>query len=214
MNKINSIILLSTSLLIIGACKNKNVDKESVSNDNETEITIETSDIKEKHSSIFKNGKFESNAYDLSIDKAELKHNNLSNYDTLVITFTVNNKLNENIIPKEIFQNLFFIKQKDETSEYQLHSEFAYQQEASELLFPLYDQNGNLVDDETYDINEKKQNEFKQTIGNKLEAELLPGKKVQTVILVNVENSEYPITFSLDENLPMKEKENYIINLK
>ncbi len=221
MKKVSLLGILSMWLLVFGACgkndKNSNDVIESSSDIEKTEVTIETSsDVQhnESHSSIFKAGKFISNAYDLSIDKTELKHNNSSDYDVLVITFTVNNKLDDNIVPKELFQDLFIIKQQDETSEHQLYSEMAYQDEAPELLFPLYDSKGDLVDDDIYEVNEHKQKEFKETVGNKLDSELLPGKEVQTVILVNVENSEYPVTFSLDENLPMKEKEDFVVKLK
>lgn len=219
MKKFSLYGLLGLSIIILGACSPEKTDKETTTietNSKKTEITTEgTSESQngESHSSVFKDGNFTSNAYDLSIDKTELKHNNSSDYDVLVITFTVNNKLDENIVPKELFQDLFIIKQQDETSEHQLQSEFAYQQEAAELLFPLYKTDGSSIDEPLYSENEEKQKEFDNTIGSKLEADLLPGKETQAVILVNVENSEYPVTFSLNENLPMKEKEDFVVNL-
>lgn len=219
MKKITLFSVGLVSLMVFGACSNNGKSKETTENNkkNKTEVTVATSssaENNETYSSVFKDGKFTSNSYDVSIDKAELKHNNVSDYDVLVVTFTISNKLNENIVPQEIFEDLFIIKQQDETSEHQLFTEMAYQQEAAELLFSQYDIEGNPIDDKAYEINEAKQKEFNETIGNKLDADLLPGKEVQAVILVNVENNEYPVTFSLDENLPMKEKEDFVVNLK
>ncbi len=220
MKKISLLGLLSVSLFTLGACgSDKAVTKESISSPNKnsatTEVTAESIKKNEQGSDFsqysFEDGLLITPEMEIKIDKTELGH--ATGEDGLILWFTIKNKGTVNIIPQsELY--MFDIKQQDDTSEYQIATDYNYVNVA-EMLYPQYNDDGTTVDDETYDKNSELQEQHDETYDKKFYAELMPGKEVKTAIGLHLENTDYPITINLSE--PYKKEiqsKDYVINLK
>lgn len=218
MNKSKLVVLFLSGIFFLSACSSKNSsDKETTisTQKGNTEITANITQNSESSSGFsdysFKGGKLETPEMDILIDKTEVGH--ATGEDGIIIWFTITNKSEINIIPQsELY--IFDIKQQDETSEYQIATDYNYV-DAAEMLYPMYNDDGTTVDDELYDKNLKLQNEFEEKYGKKFYAELMPGKEVQTAIGLKLENTEHPVTISLSEPYASNvDSEEYVINLK
>jgi len=141
MNKSKLVVLFLSGIFFLGACSSKSSsDNEttiSTQKDN-TEITANITQNSESYSDFseysFKGGKLETPEMDIQIDKTEVGH--ATGEDGIIIWFTITNKSELNIIPQsELY--IFDIKQQDETSEYQIATDYNYV-DAAEMLYPMY----------------------------------------------------------------------------
>lgn len=204
------------SLLLAGCTTNT---KDTASNNSETKASV-TEITAEKESSerdaiemSFKDGTLEGLNYKLTIDKTQLAHDNFSGEDGLIIWYTLENNTETNLVPRDNF-SMFSIKQQDETSEYDL-SDSIGTFSVGEALYPMYDENGNpLEDTEAYNAAIDEQNKFHDDYEVKSDAELLPGKSVQTVTSVVLNNTEGQVKIKLPDDFPTSENQELVVNLK
>lgn len=222
MKKITLFSVGLVSLMLLGACSN-NDNKPAKNNENKTiqtqnnnqEIVAESVTKEDVNNGFegysFKNGVLITPEMEIKIDKTEVGH--ATGEDGLIIWFTIKNKADFNIIPQsELY--IFDIKQQDETSEYQIPTDYNYV-DVAEMLYPKYNDDGSTVDDDTYDKNNVLQNEFDETYGKKFYAELLPGKEIKTAIGLHLENTRFPVRINLAEPYASEVKsDDYIINLE
>lgn len=222
MKKVGSFVLLSISLFLLGACKspdNKSQQEKPLKTEKTEKGSSEvvanevTSDSFDKgfEGYSFIDGVLTTPEMVITIDKTEVGH--ATGEDGLIVWFTIKNNNDFNIIPQSEFY-IFDIKQQDETSEYQIDTGFNYV-DVAEMLYPRYTDDGDTVDDETYEKNGILQEEHDETYDKKFYAELLPGKEVKTAVGLHLENTEYPVIINLSEPYASEIKsEDYVINLK
>lgn len=210
------LFVLSLSLFLVGCTngeKNKNETVQSQTSKNETvakNITKETVNNGFEGYS-FKDGVLITPEMEIKIDKTELGH--ATGEDGLILWFTIKNKNEFNIIPQSEL-GIFDIKQQDDTSEYQIETDYNYV-DVAEMLYPRYNDDGSTVDDDLYEKNGILQSEHDETYDKKFYSELLPGKEVKTAIGLHLENTEHPVVIKLTEPYASNVKaEDYIINLK
>lgn len=221
MKKAKGLIFLGLSFLLLGACGNTNQEpkKETYEKTKETKKISEVIANETVESSMnngfdgysFKNGVLKTPEMEIKIDKAEVGH--ATGEDGLILWFTIRNKNDFNIIPQSEL-GIFDIKQQDDTSEYQIETDYNYV-DVAEMLYPRYNDDGSTVDDDLYEKNGILQSEHDETYDKKFYSELLPGKEVKTAIGLHLENTEHPVVIKLTEPYASNVKaEDYIINLK
>lgn len=217
MKKVGFAGLFITSFFIFTACTNNAKTETSVSTSNEkkTIVSAEKTDSVKNSADYtgysFKDGLLSTPDYDIKIDKTELGH--ATGEDGLIMWFTIKNKSEHNIIPQDALYSLQ-IKQQDDTSEYEIPTDYNYLSVA-EMLYPTYNDDASTVEDSLYEENGKKQAQFEDEFGKKFYAELLPEKEVKTAIGFTLQNTEHPISINIAEPFAseIKSKE-YTIKLK
>lgn len=206
---IKGIAILSLGLLSLAACGSNAASKDG--GKTEVSATKKSSESNEAKIS-FKNQVLTGPGYKLTIDKTQVGHDNSSGEDGLIIWYTVNNNTKENIIPKDIF-SMFTIDQQDSTSDYDLTSKIGTFDEA-EALYPTYNPDRTPIED--VDASNKagdEQNSFNEGIELKGEAKLLPGKSVQCVTSVVLNNKEGKVVIKLGKEYPTKDNQSLVIDI-
>ncbi|WP_368251725.1 hypothetical protein [Enterococcus sp. 2201sp1_2201st1_B8_2201SCRN_220225] len=199
--------------------KEDSTEQSSISTEaenNQNTASTSTEELNYSQQTTFSNGKLETPQFTLTIDKTQVSKDATANEDGLIIWYTVENKSNTNLIPEELLGNLSF-KQRDETSEYDIPTDYNGFNSA-EGLFPMYNEDGTSIEDiDKYNEAIQKQNEFSETFEKKAYSELLPGATVQVVEGVLLHNTEYPVTVTLQDFLlgesGVNTSEEYTINL-
>lgn len=212
--------LLITSFSL-GACSNNNeaskesTDATSATAQNQTSVTATT--VSEPESQVadmyFKNQTMEFPYFSLKIDKTQVGRDNANDESGLIIWYTVKNNSEANIIPSDLLSYLSF-KQQDETSEYDLSNDLG-SFDSAEALFPMYNEDGSDIEDvDKYNEALDKQKKFYDEFEEKADTDLLPGKEVQVVTGITLQNTEHPVVIKLSDDFPAKENEELVVNLK
>lgn len=190
MSKKTLLTLLLPLTILLASC-GKEVQEGPKTNNN-----IEAENITYKPSFdgyTFNDSVLETPDYTLTIDKTQTGQ--AYNEDGLIIWFTLKNKSDSNIIPKDAFSNMLEVTQKDNTSVYTIPTDFNYLNVA-EMLYPTSDKS---IDDPEYITNNELQNKHNQEYDNKFFAELLPGKEIKTAVALTLETTDYPVSINIVE---------------
>ncbi|GAA3020550.1 DUF5067 domain-containing protein [Tetragenococcus solitarius] len=209
---LGSLLVCTLSLV---ACSNNGDEEDTTaaSTESKTEVTAagyeeEGQDVAEMS---FKDGKLETDYMKMSIDKTQVAHDNTMDEDGLVIWYTIENTSEDNIVPSEEWY-LFTAKQQDDSTEYNLTDDIGYFNSA-EALYPTEDENGEFVDDASWDEADANQTEFRNEYEEPADNELLPGKSKQFATGINLNNTEKPVIIQVGEEFPTSNNEEYKINL-
>jgi len=209
---LGSLLVCTLSLV---ACSNNGDEEDATaaSTESKTEVTAagyeeEGQDVAEMS---FKDGKLETDYMKMSIDKTQVAHDNTMDEDGLVIWYTIENTSEDNIVPSEEWY-LFTAKQQDDSTEYNLTDDIGYFNSA-EALYPTEDENGEFVDDASWDEADANQTEFRNEYEEPADNELLPGKSKQFATGINLNNTEKPVIIHVGEEFPTSNNEEYKINL-
>ncbi|TNX49355.1 DUF5067 domain-containing protein [Enterococcus faecium] len=213
--------VLGLSLAVLGACSsndggNKTAEESTttISSSTTTEIQASTQQTSERDviEMSFKDKTLTGPGYKLTIDKTQVGKDNSSGEDGLIIWYKLDNQTEANMVPSDMFSMLTF-SQQDDTSEYDLTSSVGTF-DVSEALYPMYNEDGSpLEDDAAYDEAVTNQNNFLDEVDAKSDAELLPGKSVQCVTGVVLNNTQGEVKIKLGEDFPASENQELIVSL-
>lgn len=213
---VEKVLLGVFSLGVIGlaGCTNENADSTDV--EEETEVTAADYELEEEGSDVmemsFEDGKLTAEYVEITIDETQVAHDYFNDEDGLIIWYTIKNTSEDNIVPSDEF-SMFDIKQQDDTSEYDItENEFTNYFDAQEALYPTEDENGDLPED-SFEQAVDQQDKFTEEYLKPTNNELLPGKTVQAVYSVGLDDTENPISIKLQEDYPAPTNETYKINL-
>lgn len=211
---LGSLLVYSLVLVACGSNEESTVENSTTETGQETEVNADQNDEGEDYVSemSFENGKLETDYMELTIDDTQIAHDNFEDEDGLIIWYTIENNSEDNIIPSDEFYS-FELKQQDDTSEYDLTEDIGWF-DPEEALFPTENEDGEMVDDETYDANFSKQEEFYDDYLKPADNDLLPGKSVQVATSVPLNNTDNPVSMKVYEDYPMETNETYNINLE
>lgn len=211
-----SVALLVCSALLLSACSNEKESSSSNTSDTKTEVSAEQVTSSSERDTVqmsFKDNVLTGEGFKLTIDKTQVAHDNLSGEDGLIIWYTFENSSEANMKPSDIF-SFFTFKQQDATSEYDLTDQVG-SFDSAEGLYPMYDANGEPLEDDTaYNAAVDNQNTFHDDFELKSDSDLLPGKSVQVVEDVLLNNTEYPVVMKVADDFPMSINKEVTINLK
>lgn len=212
-----SIGLLVCSAMLLSACSNEKKEASTAnSSDKKTEVTAEQVTSNSEKDAIqmsFKDKVLTGQGFKLTIEKTQVAHDNLSGENGLIFWYTFENTSETNMKPADIF-SFFTFKQQDATSEYDLTDQVGTF-DAGEGLYPMYDTTGSpLEDTDAYNAAVDNQNKFHDDYELKSDSDLLPGKSVQVVEDVLLNNTEYPVVMKVSDDYPMNVNKEVTINLK
>ncbi|MGX6971313.1 DUF5067 domain-containing protein [Vagococcus bubulae] len=192
MNKKILLSLLLPLSLLLTSCSNNNevTTKETVN----TSIKNEKIPTKTNFDGYaFKDSLLETPDFDLKIDKTQTGE--AYNSEGIIVWFTLTNKSDRNIVPKEAFSNMLEITQQDDTSVYNIPTDYNYLN-AAEMLYPTNDKS---IEDPEYVTNNELQEKYNNEYDKKFFAELLPGKEIKTAVALTLETPGYPIFINIAE---------------
>lgn len=167
------------SLLVCGitlAGCSDNEENAGVASSN-TEVTVQDTDFSEEDSTeemSFKNGTLETEEFKLSYDKAKIINSFMEDGSGIYITYKLENKSDENIIPSEVLSQNLLLSQENDTSEVELDPGY-------DTLNAFADEGDSERYNEQIDIDEEADNALK------------PGKEVEVVDSYYLDNKDYPI---------------------
>lgn len=167
-----SVLLISSFSLV--ACTSNN--NEEVSAQSTEQPTTETTE--EEPESTFKDGVFDNDSFTLTYEDAKIINSPMENSPGLYVTYTLKNKLEENINPQEVLDLIVTATQENDTSEVDLSNDY-YSTDAF----------GPEDDVDTYNEQVDKEN----AVSN----DLKPGKEVEIINAFGLDNKEEPVQLQM-----------------
>ncbi|WP_182437774.1 DUF5067 domain-containing protein [Bombilactobacillus bombi] len=137
----------------------------------------------------FKNGIFKGPKFTIKISQTKLGVDRSENSRGIIAYFEITNDSKKSFKPSEALYYLKF-KQSNGKSNYDLDDTF----DSSEALFPTHNDDGTVLDDnDAYEANSDKQDEFRKTYEDPLSADLLPGKTVTIAQGYKLKDQNQPV---------------------
>ncbi|GEQ48914.1 DUF5067 domain-containing protein [Tetragenococcus koreensis] len=184
-------VLLISSFSLVACTSNNN---EEVSAQSTEQPTTETTE--EEPESTFKDGVFDNDSFTLTYEDAKIINSPMENSPGLYVTYTLKNKLEENINPQEVLDLIVTATQENDTSEVDLSNDY-YSTDAF----------GPEDDVDTYNEQVDKEN----AVSN----DLKPGKEVEIINAFGLDNKEEPVQLQMLVNPETEEySDPYEIDLK
>ncbi|MDN6640449.1 MAG: DUF5067 domain-containing protein [Tetragenococcus sp.] len=158
----------------LAACQNNGEEEASAAN---TEQEVEKS-TEEEPEATFEDGTLENDSFVLSYEDAKIINSPMENGPGLYVTYTLKNKLDENINPQEVLDLIVIASQENDTSEVELSNDY-YSTDAF----------GSEDDVDTYNEQVEKENAVSD--------DLKPGKEVEIVNAFSLDNKDEPVELQM-----------------
>lgn len=167
---------LMVSSLGLAACTSNDSEEASVSAQSTEQTTTESTE--EEPEATFEDGTLENDSFILSYENAKIINSPMENGPGLYVTYTLKNKLDENINPQEVLDLVVIASQENDTSEVELPNDY-YSTDAF----------GSEDDVDTYSEQVEKENAVLD--------DLKPGKEVEIVDSFGLDNKENPVQLQM-----------------
>lgn len=177
---LGSLLVCSLSLV---ACSNNSTEEATAASTEQS--TVKTTE--EEPEATFEDGVLESDDFTLAYKDAKIINSPMEEGPGLYVTYTLENKLDENINPQEILDVTVMARQENDTSEVELANDYH-----SVDAFGERDEDYN-----TYGEQVDKENAVKD--------DLKPGKEVEIVNAFSLDNKEEPVQLQMLVDLETKE---------
>ncbi|MEK0176173.1 DUF5067 domain-containing protein [Tetragenococcus halophilus] len=167
---------LLVSSLGLAACTSNDSEEASVSAQSTEQTTTESTE--EEPEATFEDGVFDNDSFTLTYEDAQIINSPMEDGPGLYVTYTLKNKLDENINPQEILDTVVIATQENDTSEVDLPNNY-YSLDAF----------GPEEDTDTYNEQVDKENAVSD--------DLKPGKEVEIVNSFGLDNKENPVQLQM-----------------
>lgn len=167
---------LLVSSLGLAACTSNDNEEASVSAQSAEQTTTESTE--EEPEVTFEDGVFDNDSFTLTYEDAQIINSPMEDGPGLYVTYTLKNKLDENINPQEVLDTVVIATQENDTSEIDLPNNY-YSLDAF----------GPEEDTDTYNEQVDKENAVSD--------DLKPGKEVEIVNSFGLDNKENPVQLQM-----------------